>query len=184
MNVKPKEKIVLTAEESNFIMELFNGRKELYEAIIRKTLGSVYQYLAEDTVSELYLLACNKIDILKAHPCPEKWLTVAARMTAQRNIQKHLKDLNTSTLDEINEHSCKSDVFEDAVYNIWLENKVPERLIAQLTKREQEIYFKTYIENKTPKDISKELNISENNVRNVNKNLKDKIRDAIKRKKF
>ena len=78
----------------------------------------------------------------------------------------------------------EKDIFEEAVYEIWLESKVPEKLIANLTKREREVYHKIYIENKKPKEAAKELELSINAVNNIHKNLRDKIKDDVKRKNF
>lgn len=184
MNKKTKSKIVLTKKEAYFIENLIEYNEKHIKNVIHSTLGSENQYLAEDTINEFYLLMCEKIEILKAHPCPQAWILVAAKYTAQGMVHKHKKDLLSVSLDEVSYKLGETDVFEDAVYEIWLENKVSEKLIANLTKREREIYYKIYIEKKKPKEIAAELNISANAVRNINKNLRDKIKDDIKRKNF
>ncbi len=61
---------------------------------------------------------------------------------------------------------------------------MPKKLIAGLTKRERQVYGKIYIEGKKPKDAAAELNISVNSVHNIHKNLRDKIKNEIKRKNF
>lgn len=184
MNKKRKGKIVLTAEDALFIEQLIEQNLKYIKNIIYNTLGANNRYLAEDTINEFFMLMCEKAEILKTHVCPKAWILVAAKHTAQGMINKHKKDSLSVSFDEVSYELGETDVFEDAVYEIWLENKVPEKLIAKLTKREREIYQKIYIENKKPKETAKELNISVNAVHNIHKNLRDKIKDDIKRKKF
>ena len=182
MDINKTERFVLTQDESDFLKKLILDNETCLTTIIKNNLGETYKYLTEDAVSELYLLACKKIQKLKTHPCPTKWLFVAAKLTAHTVVKKHRRDANISPLQDIPEQKSNSDVFEDTVYNIWIENQIPEILISQLSKRERQIYYMLYIENKSTKNIADELNISENNVRNINKNLRDKIHHAIKEK--
>ncbi len=184
MNIDLKEKFILSSEESKFLKDLIEENESCLKIIVKNNLGTKFEYLLEDSISELYLLACSKIKTLKSHPYPMKWLAVSAKLIAKANIRKHSKEFPSSSLNEISEQTCCSDIEEDAIYNIWLEYKIPEQLIARLTKREREVYYKIYIENKKTKDIAKELNVSENNIRNIHKNLRDKIYDSVKRKKF
>lgn len=177
-------KIALTKEESYFIEKLIKDNQKHIKNVIINTLGPENRYLAEDTINELYLLMCKKTDILKTHPCPKAWILVASKHTAQGMISKHKKDLFIVPIERLSHERGMDDVFEDAVYEIWLENKVPEKLIAHLTKREREVYLKIYIENKRPKEVAEELDISVNCVNNIHKNLRDKIKDDIKRKNF
>ena len=184
MNKKDKAIIVLTKDDSLFIEQLIEQNGKYINNIIYNTLGPNNKYLAKDAISELYLLMCEKIDTLRTHPSPKGWILVAARRTAQGMIAKYIKDTLSVSLDDVLYELSETDVFEDAIYEIWLENKVPEKLIAHLTKREREIYCKIYIENKKPKIVAKELKISINAVHNIHKNLRDKIKDDIKRKNF
>ncbi len=184
MSEKCESRIVLTQEDACFIEKLIKENLSSIKNTIYNTLGQQYKYLAEDTVNELYLLMCRKIEILKNHDCPKAWLIVASKRVSQGMINKQKREMPTVSPENISRHIGKSDIFEDAVYDIWLENKVPEKLISRLTKREREIYHKIYIENKEPNDIAKELNISASSVRNIHKNLRDKIKDDIKRKNF
>lgn len=184
MNKKTKPFIVLTKDDALFIEQLIEQNGNHINNIIYNTLGSYNQYLAKDAISEFYLLMCEKIDTLKAHPSPKGWIFVAAKHTAQGLIAKSRRDSSSVPLDDVIYEFSETDVFEDATYEIWLENKVPEKLIAHLTKREREIYCKLYIDKKKPTAIAKELNISVNSVYNIHKNLRDKIKYDIKWKNF
>ena len=184
MSEKCESRMVLTENDNCFIEKLIKENLSSIKNTIYNTLGQEYKHLAEDTVSELYLLMCEKIDVLKSHECPRAWLIVASKRVSQGMINKQKREMPTVSPEDISRHIGKSDIFEDAVYDIWLENKVPEKLISRLTQREREIYHKIYIENKKPKDIAKELNITGSTIRNIHKNLRDKIKDGIKEKNF
>lgn len=184
MGKKCESRIVLTQEDACFIEKLIEENMHDIKNVIYNTLGQQYRYLAEDTVNELYLLVCQKVDILKAHDCPKAWLLVASKRVSKGMINKQKREMPSVSPENISLYMGKSDIFEDAVYDIWLENKVPEKLISRLTKREQEIYHKIYIENKKVKDVATELNITDNAVRNIHKNLRDKIKDDINQKNF
>jgi len=184
LNIKPKITHPLSPEQARFIEELIYNNYEAIYSIVFNALGASYSYLWDEAISELFVLLCEKIDVLQNHPAPQGWLFVSARYVAKGITHKHKRDLSQASLDEINYDISKNDIFEEIVYKIWLENNVPEKLISQLSKREKEIYHKIYIEHKKPKEIAKELSISENNVRNIKKNLKDKIHNALKKNKF
>ena len=184
MDTNNGKNIVLTKSDARFIADLIERYESSIKNIIYNTLGSEKIYLAEDTISEVYLLMCQKIEILKAHESPKAWVLVAAKRVAQGILAKNRREISTVPLDEVENHLGGTDVFEEAVYEIWLENKVPEKLIANLSKREREVYYKIYIEGKTPKETAEELDISLNAVHNIHKNLKDKIKYDIKRKNF
>ncbi len=184
MNNKTESIITLTKDDALYIEQLIRQNDKYIKNVIYNTLGPENRYLAEDAISEFYLLICEKIEALRSHPSPKGWLLVAAKHTAQGMISMHKKDAMSVSLEEALHEPDKTDVFEDTVYEIWLENKVPEKLIAGLTKRERQVYVKIYIEDKKPKDVAAELNISVNAVHNIHKNLRDKIKNEIKRKKF
>lgn len=174
----------LNAEDAEFLIKLFYENEKNIKGIVYNTLGKLYGHLAEDALGELCLLACEKIDIIKAHKSPKAWLIVASKHVAQGLIKKHKKDLLNIPLEKSEETVNDNDLFEEVVYATWLENKVPEKLIASLTKREKEVYYKLYIEKKTPKEAASELGVKLNLINNVHKNLRDKIKDAVKRKNF
>ncbi len=179
-----KRKTPLSEEEARFLRDLVAENQNAIKWSVLKSLDKSHEYLYEDTISDLYVLMCEKIDDLKVHPHPEKWIFVAARLTAMRSLQKSKNHSAVLPLDEVPEPRDKQDLFEDVVYEIWLENNVPEKLLSQLTKREREIYYKIYIEKKKPKDIAQELNVSVNNIRNIHKNIRDKINFSVKEKNF
>lgn len=184
MSIKSSQRRPLSAEDSVLLRLLIEENDKTVKAVIYSTLGEQYSYVAEEAVAELYLLACEKINKIKTYHSPKAWLMIAAKRVAWGVIKKHKKDLRVAAYDALSEESSKDDVFEDAVYAIWIEDKVPEKIIALLTKREREVYHKLYIEEKSPAEAAEELGVKINLINNVRKNLKDKIKDAVKQNKF
>lgn len=174
----------LSHEDVDFVKNVIEENEKYINVTVYNTLGGLYGYLAEEAIGDVYLLACKKVDVLKSHSCPRAWLIVAAKHVSQGLIRKHRTDFMNVELSEAENLKSDDDVAEDAVYEIWLENKIPEKLIGTLTKREREVYAKLYIECKTPKETAAELGVKVTLVNNINKNLKDKIKYAVKRNSF
>lgn len=88
MNTKQKVNRPLTADESVFVEKLIEDNKKAIKNIIYNVLGKDYEYLAEDTIYDVYLLICQKIDVLKNHSNPKAWIFVAARYVARGAVKK------------------------------------------------------------------------------------------------
>lgn len=174
----------LSREDAKYIESLLKENENAINTTIYNTLGHTYKAMAEDAIGELCLLMCERIETLKTHECPKAWLIVSAKFVALGLIRKQNKETDAISLDNIIAGTKGTEVFDEVLYAIWLENKAPEKLIATLSKRESEVYRKIYIEKKTVKETAKELDITENTIRNVHKNLRDKIVNAIKRNNF
>ncbi len=184
MDDKRIDSIRLTKQDAKFIEDLIIQCESHIKNVVYGMLSADKRYLAEDIISELHLLMCKKVDTLKTHPSPKAWALVAARHVTQGAVAKNRKNANNVPLEEVESYIGTADVFEDAVYEMWLENKVPEKLIAKLSKREREIYQKIYIEEKQPQEVAVELDLSVNAVHNIHKNLRDKIKYDIEQKNF
>lgn len=176
-------KIVLTKEESDFIDDLIKTHYVMIEKLINRFACGDLQ-IAEEAVSELYLLMCKKAKVLNEHPSPKAWIIRASKYIVQGLITKNSKEKASVSIEVLPECASETDVFEDVVYSIWMEENVPDKVLSHLTKREREVYQGIYIENKKPKEVASDLNISVNAVNNIHKNLRDKIKDDIKRKNF
>ena len=184
MRKKSDERILLTLEEARFIDGLIERNRSVLGNIIKFSLGEDFDHLWEDCLSETYLLACRKIDVLKAHENPDGWIINAAKKNAgnmKRNNNKYKSNISIEKLPELPD---EQNVFEEAVFNIWMEKKVPSILISRLSKREKEVYELFYIEHKTTDEIAKRLGINVSTVRNIKKNIVDKIKYDIKQKNF
>lgn len=174
----------LTEEEAVFVENLILENSKTIKNIIYNVLGENFKYLAEDAITEVYLLVCQKIDVLKKHSSPKAWVFVAARYVAQATVRNNKKHENTLSLDEIEERATDLNVEEEAIYKIWLSDKVPEKLIKRLTKGERQVYQKLYVEQKTPKQAAEELGIAPSSIYNFNVCIREKIINAVKHKKF
>lgn len=181
MNKTTGKNKVMTPEEAEFVKDLLLRNRQTISSVIKMLLKDGYSFLYDDCLSETYLTACQKVDILKVHGNPDAWITVAAKWSTMALLKefKRQKYLNN----QANEFVCstKDSVFEEVVYNIWVENNVPEKLISELTKREKEVYRLLFLEQKTPQEVANELGISISTVRNTKKHLIDKIKEIIEK---
>ena len=122
---------------------------------------------------------CEKTDILKKHENPDGWVIIAARNIA-KNAQRKLNAQLNRTSDKATEDiTAEEDIFENVLCNIWLEDGGIDKLLEKLTPREKEIYNHLYRERITAKDTSEIMNLSDSTVRNINANIKRKIKKEI-----
>lgn len=175
--MKKQKALPLTETQKTFLETLISENKHYISNTVLNTLGSAFSFLYEDCISELYLLACLKISIAESHPNPDAWIIVCARLTAYTVMQQHRRNAVTAPLEEALPDGAN--VFDEALYNIWLENNAPLKLINTLAARERQVYNLIYIKGTKPEDVAKLLGISHSTVRNIRKQLKDKITDKV-----
>lgn len=183
MNNKNVHKKVLTRSDASYVANLINEYAEEIKNVIYSTVSNRND-LIEEAVSDLHLLMCEKIEDIKTHSCPKAWILVSAKRVAQGVIAKARRYSSVVPLDDIVEIADERSIEDEAIFQIWMDEKVPEKLIGRLSKREREVYDKIYVEGKTTKETASDLNISLNAVHNIHKNLRDKIKDDVKRKNF
>ncbi len=179
-----KEKInssPLTDSQRAFVENLIRENQGAIYYIIKAVLGEVYGYLLDDSVGKLYLLTCEKIKIVENHPCPKAWVLVAARVTALYMIKNNRKDLDAVPLERAPVTEVDT-TYEEALFGIWLENDVPQKLLNTLTKRETQIYYKLYVENKGTETVAAELGLKVSTVRSFKQLIKDKLREHVNKK--
>ncbi len=174
-----ENKIVLTKEDADFVEALLKQHQRVIMSVIRANLNHHLYYLAEDCLSEVYLVACQNVSELKKHAHPDGWLAVTAKYITIRLAKDEMKNLRK--IGRAVEHTAHEHVFESALYNIWLEEKMPEKILGTLTKREKEIYEMIYIRCMKNDEIARQLGISESTIRNINKSIVDKIEYYIKK---
>ena len=145
LKVNQNKKFHLTTEESGYIEELIIRNEFIIRAEVRSVLQEKFEQIGEDCISELYLLACEKIEVLKQHENPDGWIIVASRNIAHNMARKHNTLLNRTRDEEITNISLEDDVFEDAVYSIWMTNGAIEKLLDTLTPHERKVYELIYI---------------------------------------
>ncbi len=184
MNIEKTPKLRLTAEEAEYIKDLIVRNEHIIRAQIKTVLKDKYKNIGEDCISELYLLACKKIDILKNHKSPKGWIIVASKNVALNMARKQNTILKNSTKEEIKDHKTEDDIFEEALYNIWIENGSIEKLLNTLTPYEREIYDMIYKQGIPQKHVAKIKGVSDSTIRNIVANIKKKIKTAIETKLF
>ena len=171
----------LTASQRDFVQHLISENQGAVYYTIKSVLGEVYGYLTEDSVGKLYLLVCEKIKVVENHPCPKAWLLVAAKVTALYMIKNNRKDLDLVPLERAS--SAASDpTYEEALFEIWLDNNVSQKLLNTLTKREMQIYHKLYVENKDAETAAAELGLNVSTVRSFKQLIKAKLHEHINKK--
>lgn len=184
MNNSEKTQMNLSVDDAKYIEELITRNEYIIRAAVRAVLRDKYTQIGEDCIGEIYLLACEKIAVLKEHAKPDGWILVASRKVALSSAKKHNALLNKIADEDIDSIPSEDDVFEDALYSIWLDNGEIDRLLEVLTPREREIYDLLYIKNLSPKRSAEVLGISESTIRNTGSNIKTKIKNAMKTRLF
>lgn len=176
-----KRDYVLTAEECDYIEKLILKNESIVRAVIRSALVEKFDQIGDECMSDLYLLMCEKIDLLKNHKNPDGWLIVAARNIALNTLRKHNAHLSRTYGEEISNVRAEDNVFESALYNIWLEDGVIDKVLATLTPHEKEIYNYIYRERLPYKKIAEIMCISESTARNINANIRRKILNEMRK---
>lgn len=171
----------LTDSQRAFVENLIGENQRAIYYIIKAALGDVYGYLTDDSVGRLYLLTCEKIKTVESHPCPKAWILVAAKVTALYMIKNNRKDLDSVPLERASVAGLDT-TYEEALFEIWLQNDVPQKLLNTLTKRETQIYHKLYVENKDTETTAAELGLTVSTVRSFKQLIKDKLTHHINKK--
>ncbi len=180
LNTIENGKLRLTADEAEFIKDLIIRNESVIRAVVRSELHEDFDLLGEDCVAEIYLLACKKVAVLKNHENPEGWLSVASRRVAQ-NVKRKNATISEHYIDtEVTDIAGKNDIFEEALYNVWIENGSIDKLLGVLTPREREIYELVYKKRIKSNEAANILGVSDSTVRNTAASIRRKIKDAAK----
>lgn len=178
-----KNKQKLTPEESEFLHDLLTKNKKNIRRAVFVVLKDNFKLYGEDCISEVSLLAIKSVKVLKKHKNPSGWLVVASKKVAANYIRKEYTRLKNTGIEIIYDIPTDANaIYEDALYDIWMENGTIEMLIQELTPREKEVYSLLYQEGLTSKQAGERLGISASTVRNIAVGIKDKIYYAVKKK--
>ncbi len=184
MKTNEKEVFRLTTDEAEYIRDLIIRNEYIIRAEVRLVLRDKFEQIGEDCIGEIYLLACQKITVLKKHEKPDAWITLAAKRVAQNMVRKHNTLLKRSTDEEIIDVGTEDNVYEDALYNIWMEDGSIDKLLNTLTPHEREIYNLIYKERLPSKEAAKIMGVSDSTIRNTVAMIKRKIKNAVDTKLF
>lgn len=181
---KSEDLHTLSSEESEFLGQLLAKERSTVLYVIKNVLGNLYTELRDECLSEVYWLAMRKVDDMMHFQNPDKWIVVSAKYVALHVKYTRCKYLDHISTEDIEDIEFSEDVFETALYNIWLEQDVYNLLKKELTKRERQVFELIFEQNKSCKEVAAQLGISESTVWNIRKSIKDKYRYAIKNKLF
>lgn len=179
-----KRNYVLTPEECDYIEKLILNNETIVRAVIRSVLGEKFDQIGGESISDLYLLMCEKIDLLKRHENPEGWMVVSARYVALNALRRYNTLLYNTDTKKIEDICSEENVFESALYNIWIKDGVIDKALATLTPHEKEIYNYLYRERLSYKKIAEIMDISESTVRNTNATIRRKILNEMQKYGF
>ena len=174
----------LSAQEKEFLEKLLEKEYVLIMRVTEKMLGESYLSLKDEALSELHLLMIRKIKELMRHESPEKWVVTAAKYIALHVKTEQAKYQSNFSDTDIDDVLYAEDVFEMALYNIWLENDVYSLLKNELTIREAQVFELMFEQKLSCIEIMQKLGVSESTVWNIRKSIKDKYCYAIKNKLF
>jgi len=161
---------------------------EFIEKLYSQHKHDVYSYAfsycksksdAEDCLQEVFCRALEKVNKLKKHPAPEKWLFVTARLASLEKLRSNNKKLKLEfNIDDI-ELALQDDSFEDRLLEteysdgeiLLLRNEI----VDSLTDKDKELYTLRYVDKLDINTISTHLKISYSNVTTRLNRLKKKI---------
>lgn len=172
------EPIRLTEDEADFAEALIDKNKRIINNLMRVSLGSEFSHLYEDCVSEVYLAVCQNAKELKNHPSPDGWVIVATKNIAKKQKNKEIIRIKRTNM-QTDISPDGDNVFEDVLYKIMREDETVEKIIDTFTPREKEIYKMVYRQGMGLAEIAEALGIAPSTVRNIHKNLKDKVYQYI-----
>ena len=182
MSNADNEKIRLTPEEAEFVQTLLTKNSKNIRVAVRLVLGRFYNNLGEDCLSEISLAVIQKAKMLSTHENPDGWLVVASKKIAANLIRKEYTRLKNTKNELPPDIPTDADaVYQEVLYDIWLENNGIEALLEPLTARERDVFEAIYVKQLTPKQASEALGISYSTVRTIDISVKNKIKEKIKK---
>lgn len=148
-------------EQKQFFNTLYNQHFDKVYAMVCANCFSPIKEDREDCVSETFIIAMEKYDILKNHPNQVGYLlTIAKNVTFNFNTRYNKTLIRQCALeDDTPTNGSVEDHVENQLIQEHLKNINIYKIIANsLSKEEQELYFLHYIEHMPLKDIATLLN--------------------------
>lgn len=174
----------MTQEERAAVEQIAKENQHLIRHTVQKILGQEHRDLVEDCIQTVLLTICEQIDVLRQHMNPIGWIVKTSKNVAYNAIHARKMSGFDETLDETVTADPSQDIVDEVLYDDWVKNDVKEQLLSRLSKREKEVYTLLYIQKLTSTEAAEELHISVSTVRNIHKNLRDRIKTDIKEHNF
>lgn len=174
-----KKREILSPADTERLRDLIWTHRNVIQKILFDILHPDFSYMIEDCESEVMLIAVEQAHELLSHTAPAGWFIVATRNVAHAACRKEIKRIKNDAPTEGVELKTAEDPLENILYKEWVKNGVVDQLLSHLTPREREVYDLAFVENKSTKDIAGQLHIRESTVRNIRKNIMDKIKRDV-----
>jgi len=174
-----------TEKQQNAILgELFIKYRDVILFAVLRTLGAENESMAEDCLSQAFLIACQKKDELFSRDNPVLWLIATAKNCARHCKRTAIKEQSLfhpidEETSEIADQSGERFV-QDLIYEDWIEKGVPQKLIDELNPRVRQAFVAKYREHKSNAQIAKEMQISESTVRTFLHDAKKQIEERVR----
>ncbi len=167
------------------VSEILEGNIKSFEEIVEKYQNMIIRYvnnfvkdqaIAEDISQEVFIVVYNKLDLYNNKYKFSNWMIQIAKNKTIDHLRKK-KRLNETTIEGAYDLSSNNNLEEIIEFNET--KKYINEYINTLDKEARQILTIRYTTNKTFKDISEILNISESTVKrkyyNVRKNFSEFI---------
>ncbi len=175
-------------------MKRSQEEQQFMELLFSQNYNRIYRYCclklgasgqdAEDCAMEVFFRAFGKVDRLMEHPCPERWLYVAARNVALETLRKQARRREFEQADD-GVLSRYSDGLEDVEKKLVREDEnrktqgLEEDLTACLKPKERELYRFLVLEKKNTRQIAEALSISYTSATTKVYRLRKKLRKQL-----
>lgn len=173
---KTERRGALSPADSARLSDLIWTHRNAIQRILFDILHPEFSHLIEDCESEVMLIAVEHATELLSHPGPTGWFILTAQNAARNARRKEITRIqNYASVQEF-EFKTDRDPLENILFDEWIKNGVPDQLLSRLTPREREVYDLFFVEGKSTREIAEQLQIRESTVRNIRKNIMDKIK--------
>lgn len=155
---------------------------DYYEKILRYLYASLGdEVVARDCAQEVFLIACQKSEILRQHPNPGGFLFQTAKnlacKTRRKSFSRMLRELSTDEENvEITDLYAEIETMLDNQIN---ELEYVEAVLSRLGKEKRMLYGLYYLNNKSMAEISVLLGLEETAVRMRFVRLRREIRAIV-----
>jgi RNA polymerase sigma factor (sigma-70 family) len=164
-----------------FIAELFSNDeyRRIVLRTIRRKVSNIRKHDLEDCLCDVMVIALEKDEDLSKHPNIHAWLTLAAKIVADRFLEKQkVTNDNIADLPEYAEQADPNSV-EDTVESAEHEKQTRDFLKKNLSGADYELYVFKIIENRSIAEIATLLKEKEDTVKKRFTRLKVKLREIL-----
>ena len=167
-------------KDRQFIEELYDTNYSFVKTLVKASLYSNNIDDITSCVNDVFIIAIQKVDILKTHNNIKAWFTLTTKYTVLSENRKFVK--SRKKLKQITEESLCSyeDTYVDDIVNNIVFNDInfielKQSILNELSDKEFDLFKLKYILQTANSLIAEKYSISENNVRAKLSRLHKKI---------